>query len=285
MAKTTTATNAKTDDQTKPATKAKKPTVAKQNSAVKALLELSGGDVVGTVSQHVENLTSAKALELLPKLFDRVDNTFFTIGGILARVHEEQWWKDAGHESFKDCVTEEYGIDYRTAMYWVQIYNDLVAAEINFEEVSHIGWSKLKEISNVINQENKDEWVKRAEEMSLRQLLEYIKAIKAGGSADDKGGDGVDPNQSEVKSYTFKLHEDERAAVSGAVESAMEQLGTEFPSVAITHICDTYLAGDGTGATKGASLEDQMKEADYTKTLEIFEKVFPNIDLEVTVNS
>lgn len=260
----------------------KKPTATQANKAVKELLDVKG-DVISVVSGNVENLTSKKALEALPELFKRVDTTFFVIGGILSRVQEEQWWQDAGFESLKDYVEEEFGLASRTATYWIQIYRDLVACEINFEDVSDIGWSKLKEISGMLTPENADEWATRAREMSLRQLIEYIKAMKAGSKGSGDEEDGVNPNQSDVKPYTFKLHDDERASVSAAVESGMEQLGTEYPSVAITHICDMFLTGDGTGAAKGGDLKDMMSKAGYEKVLEIMEEIFPNLDMEVQV--
>lgn len=283
MAKTTTKADDKTKDgATDAKPKAKAPSVTAQNKAVKALLDVKG-DVIGLVSGNVENLTSKKALEVLPELFNRVDTTFFVIGGILARVQEEQWWQDAGYESLKDYVEEEFGLASRTASYWIAIYRDLVASEVNFEEVADIGWSKLKEISPMLNTENVEEWATRAREMSLRQLIEYIKAMKAGSSGGGSDDPEVDPNKSDVKPYTFKLHEDERSSVGAAVESAMEQLGTEYPSVAITHICDQYLAGDGTGKAKGGDLKDMMNGAGYEKVLEIIEEIFPQLDMEVSV--
>ena len=281
--KTDTATKGETAAADAPTTTKAKPTAAAATKAVKALLTPTG-DIISNVSSNVENLNAKKALEILPQLFDSVDTTFFTIGGVLARVHEESWWKDAGFESFKEYIEEEHGLAYRTSMYWVQIYNDLVASEIEFEAVKDIGWSKLKEISSMLTPETAEEWIKRADEMSLKQLIEYIKAIKSGGS--DDGGDdgGVDTNKSDVKSVTFKLHDDEKSSVDAAVATAMESLGTEYPSVAITNICDNYLQGEGGKGASATSLKDAMQAAGYEKVLEHFEELFPNLDLDVTVN-
>ncbi|MGI4990997.1 hypothetical protein ACRXCV_00065 (plasmid) [Halobacteriovorax sp. GFR7] len=270
--------------ETNDAPKTKKPTAAQATKAVKALLAIGGDNVFATVSESVENLTAAKALEVLPQLLDSVDNTYFAIGGIMARVHEESWWKDAGFESFRDYVEEECGQSYRTTMYWVAIYNDLIKAGVPFEAVADIGWSKLKEISKMLKPDNYEEWLQRAREMSLKQLMEYVKAMQSGGSGGNDDGDGVNPNVTDVKPYTFKLHEDQKLSVDAAVQSCMEQIGTEYPAVAITHICDGFNAGE-TGTGKAANLGDSMAAVGFEKVLEEFEKQFPHVDLEVTVNS
>lgn len=282
MAKTTSKTTEENATETKATTASKKkPTAAAQTKAVKNLLAI-GGDVFATVSESVENLTSAKANEVMPQLLSNIDNTHFAVGGIMARINEESWWKDYGFESFKEYVEEECGQSYRTTMYWVQIYNDLLKSEIAFESVEDIGWSKLKEISGMLTPENADEWLQRAREMSLKQLIEYVKAMKSGGSSSEEG-EGVNTNQSDVKTVSFKLHDDQKTSVEAAVQSCMENLGTEYPAVAITHICDAYNAGE-TGSAGGGSLNEMMESAGYQKVLEEFEKLFPNVDLEVVVN-
>lgn len=281
MAKTTKTETTETTETQNSAPATKKPSAAATTKAVKALLAI-GGDVFTTVPESVENLTSKKALEVLPQLLANIDNSFFAVGGIMARVHEESWWKDAGFESFKDYVEEECGQSYRTTMYWVGIYNDIVTAGVPFEAVADIGWSKLKEISGMLTPENYDEWLTRAREMSLKQLIEFVKAMKSGGSSSEETG-GVDTTVNDVKNYTFKLHEDQKCSVDAAVQSAMEAVGTEYPAVAITHICDGFNAGE-TGTGTAANLGDSMAQAGFQKVLEEFEKQFPNIDLEVTVN-
>lgn len=277
------ATKKKTEESTEQeqnTTKATKPSVAQTNKAAKALLAI-GGDVFTTVSESVENLTAKKALEVLPQLLTNIDNTYFAIGGIMARIHEESWWKDAGFESFKEYVEEECGQSYRTTMYWVAIYNDLIKAGVPFEAVDDIGWSKLKEISGMLTPENYEEWLQRAREMSLKQLMEYVKAMKSGGS-NDNDGEGVNTGHNDVKNVTFKLHEDQQTSVNAAVQNAMEKLGTEYPAVAITHICDGYNAGESGGSN--ASLGETMAQAGFESVLAEFEKQFPNIDLDVTVH-
>mgnify|MGYP000497870997 CR=1 FL=1 len=284
MAATKAGTKAAEENATTPAAaKAKKPSAAAQTKAVKTLLALGGTDVFESVASSVENLTSKKALEVLPQLLDSVDNTYFAIGGIMARIHEESWWKDAGFESFKDYVEEECGQSYRTTMYWVSIYTDLIKAGVDFEQVANIGWSKLKEISGVMTEENSDEWIQRASEMSLKQLIEYVKAMKGGstGGSDEDGG--ADMGGSDVKNLTFKVHDDQKASIEAAVQAKMESMGTEYGAVALTQICDEALTGEG-GGSGSVSLGDAMAGAGFQKVLEEFEKQFPNIDLEVTVN-
>jgi hypothetical protein len=86
------------------------------------------------------------------------------------------------YANFREFVEKKHGIHYRKALYWIEIYKRLVEAEVPWEKVKNIGWTKLKDLAPVLTKENVDSWVKVAEEQTALQLVETVKAAVAANS-------------------------------------------------------------------------------------------------------
>ena len=64
--------------------------------------------------------------------------------------------------------TRSTGSQGRKARYLISIYDNLVTKMIPWEKVSHLGWTKLKDLAPVLTPENVDEWVAKAEKLHGR---------------------------------------------------------------------------------------------------------------------
>ena len=117
---------------------------------------------------EIEGLTKAKALAEAVKLHTNVDNTYFRLGGILAKILENKWFDD--HETFGEYVEETFGFKERKARYLIEIYVELVNQRIPHEKVSILGWTKIKMLAKHLDVNNVDEWVERASSLSVREL-------------------------------------------------------------------------------------------------------------------
>lgn len=239
-------------------------------------------DLIISMVHELENLKKDDAITMMTNLIEETEFNNFKVGGLLSRIQEEGWWE--GHDSFKDFVTDEFGMPYRKAMYLVAIYNELVESGVTWEQVKGVGWTKLKEIAKYLNEENVDEWVTRAGEMTTIQLQEYIKNM-AGGE-DSVGGAEEETPETTVSQMVFKVHADQREIIETAIDKAKEDNSTEYPAVALEYICQTFLEG-GLGKAKKAgkqkTLKELMTEADAEEVLNMFDELHPEIDLTVSM--
>lgn len=243
--------------------------------------EVIEGDLIAKTAHALEAVDEETARELVHKLIEDTEFSYFKLGGVLSVINANGWFKPYG--SFKDYVENEHGIKYRNARYFISIYETLVEANIPWEKVKTIGWTKLKELLPVISTENVDQWVEVASKNSTLQLIEMVKSEKEQGTAETVE---TDKEPKTVTTMTFKVHEDQKATIKAAIDKAQKESGTDVATVALEHICLDYLNGSpkpGKAQGKTKSITELMKEMGLEKTLEEFEKVFPDVELYVSV--
>ncbi|UOX38427.1 hypothetical protein VpasPP24_87 [Vibrio phage Vpas_PP24] len=255
-------------------------------------------DAIADTCQAVESLKASEALELGKELLESQDFNEFKLGGILAVIDLNSYWKETGAESFKDFIQEHYNIQYRKANYLMKIYNSLVVSGVEWEQVQHIGWSKLKEICDKLTVENVDTWVKLAEENTVVNLLEEIKKRDGDGNLKEAKPDKNQADTPNVSTRTFKLHEDQKETVNEAVKKVREDLDTEHDSTAITHISELYLQGklgkkSSAPVAKAVPWQDQIREGAESEddeqrvqvvydVIELMAELYPEYDFSVS---
>jgi len=269
----------KTTTKLKTASKAK-PAQAEPVAASETTHEApASSDLIVTTAFEIENLKEEKAFKLVPELLDNIDRDGFRLGGVLSKVQGEGWFMNAGAETFKAWVESACGIQYRKAMYLINIYNCLVQSGIPYEKVKGIGWTKLKELAPILDTENVDDWVALANEMTVLQLIEQIKAATKG--SDDGGNTEEGKAPSDITTITFKLHKDQKDTVRAALDKAKHQTGSDVDTVALEAICMDYLGKAGT--KKPASLKELMGKKDPSDILGVFNELYPNIYIQAQV--
>lgn len=235
-------------------------------------------DQIAETAAQVEKLSKEEAIKLVPTLAEDVDYSYFKLGGVLSVIQSNNWWKDDGFDTFKSYIETSFGLQYRKAMYLVNIYNGLVDAEIPWSAVGQLGWTKLKELADILDKDNYKEWVKIAENRTVLQLQEYIREYKKGNL---EKGEEASAETSSVSSMTFKVHADQKETITQAIEKAKGEAETDVAAVALEAICMAYLSG---GKIKVPSLESLMKKYQPEDILEVFGKVHPSYDITVTIN-
>lgn len=241
-------------------------------------------DQITDTAHQIENLSPTEAISIAREMIEAGEYHNFKLGGLLVRISEEA----VGYDNFESLLVAEFpSLKKRKAQYLMRIYTNLIAAEVAWGSVSHIGWSKLKEIAKVITKENAAEWIKKAEELTLIQLIEAVRQHTTGestpGATDD--GDGL-------SSITFKVYPEQKETIKGALEKAKVEAGTEFDGVAIECICLSYLTGSQpTKVTPpkveslpvAATFEEQVLEMGYAKALGVISEKYPELSIKVTV--
>jgi hypothetical protein len=236
------------------------------------------GDMIVQTAKEVENLKEAKAFDSVPRLMSDIEQNYFKLGGYLSKIQAEGWFLNKGYENFKAYVEAECSIKYRKAMYLIGIYNGLVAAQIPWSKVSHLGWTKLKELAGILNNDNVDEWVTVAENMTALQLIDYIAKQTAGTDASNST-DAAQTDAAKVTTMTFKLHADQKESVEEALAKAKHASGTEVNGAALEYICLDYLGS----APKVVNLTDVMKTKALEDVLQSLQEAFPTLVMQASV--
>lgn len=229
------------------------------------------------IAQGVENLDAEAALTTLYELIETKGMNDFRVGGVLAVIQSNSFWKEMGEfDSFRNFIEAHLGMEYRKSLYLINLYEALVEAEVRWEDVSDIGWSKLKELKDIITAENADEWLERARDNTVLQLHELVKSFKAG----TLESTDMSSESSTITSMTFKVHTDQKETIQQAVDKAKSEAETEFPGVALEAICINYLTG---GKVKSSSLNDMMAKAGIQEVIAMIDLLWPDIEVSMTL--
>lgn len=235
-------------------------------------------DLIEKTVHEIENLKEDKALKMVPALLDNIDHDFFRLGGVMALIQTNGWYMDDGFENFRAYVEAKSDIGYRKTIYLIGIYNGLVKSGVKWEQVKHLGWTKLKELATLLTPENVQSWVDLAENMTVLQLQEHIKAQSAGTKEASESPSADISEAQKTTTKTFKLHEDQKETVEAALAKCKHESGTDVDSVALEHICLDYLGGDSV-IKKLPTLKELMTGKSPEEVLEAFGEVFPDVSL------
>lgn len=232
----------------------------------------SGGDFIMEVAHEVEGLTKSKALSEASKLATNIEENYFRLGGVLKLINDNSWFE--GHASFDEMVFEQFGFKSRKAYFLMSIYDNLVTKQIPWDKVKHLGWTKLKDLAPVLTLDNVDEWVAKAENVTVLELQAMLKA-----GTQSTSGDTVKTKDELVK-IKFSLKPDQSEVVQQALAKAKGELHTEYDSVALENICQGYVGGVFTGSN-GYDLDSVIKTTGFEPLLQRIAELYPEFDIDV----
>ncbi len=265
--------------------------------------EVLEGDPLWDVAQEIETIDDPETAEQKAKEYlDEGGFAYFKLGGVLTRIEENDW--KGNHETFRDYVESAIGVGYHKARRLIAIYTGLLEMGVPWEKLAPIGWSKTILLLDVMDAKNADGWIAKAISMTYLQLGEDIKAYKKSQES------GQPETPTTVSTKTFKLHADQKASVEAALDKAKQEAPTEYDSVALEHLCQTYLSPGASKPKepKGVALQalepgapgykwptvsqvfgqvnEQSEDLDEAmKTVfAAFEIVWPSVDVTVKVN-
>lgn len=260
-------------------------TLLKSKKGKVTVSKAAENDFILKTATEIENLSPTDAFAMVSKLLEEQGANDFRLGGVLSLIQENQWLE--GHETFRELVESKFGIQYRKAMYLIEIYRTLVENQIPWEKVQDLGWTKLKDLTKILTPKNVDAWVKKAQKNTVLQLQELIKAEVAKQEEKDEEEEGSEAKETTkaaaITTLTFKLHEDQKVTVRAALEKAKQEVNSEFDTVALEAICVGYLGGSVAAIKTGKSLKDHMSDMKFEDVLEVFEQVFPDVEITATV--
>jgi hypothetical protein len=231
------------------------------------------GNLILDISHEVETMSKQKALQEAEKLAENVEVSYFKLGGILKLINDNSWFE--GFPTFDAFVFETYGFQSRKARYLISIYDNLVTKQIPWEKVQHLGWTKLKDLAPVLTQDNVDEWVAKAENLTVADLLAVLNSNK---NAEE--GEKTAKTTDEWVKMPFKFKKDQAETVTQALQKAKGELNTQYDTVALENICAAYIGGS-VAVQKQPSIEDMIKNIGFEELLTKLADLHPEFDIVV----
>ena len=146
-------------------------------------------DPLTCAAHEIENVGEADAHRLAAEIAETSDFEAFRLGGLLARIHRERWYRGAGYPDFRSYVEARHGFKLRKALYLAAIYESEIDLGLTWQELRPVGWSKLKELVGVVDRDNARDWLATAaaEGMTVLKLHALVQEAKGGGAAREGG--------------------------------------------------------------------------------------------------
>jgi hypothetical protein len=250
----------------------------------KGKVDVLPADPLSSCAHQVENLKADAARAEVYNLIAGTEFDLFKLGGVLAVVHEKEYWAEYGFQDFRTFLETEHGLQYRKAMYLISIYYGVIEHQLTWAQVQGLGWTKLKVILNPHNKDivtaaNIGAWLEKAKNMTVLQLESAIAgALKGPGENATEQDSGKT-----ITTMTFKLHEDQKDTVRAALEKAKEVGGTQVDTVALEMMALEFLNKPMAAQTETPppSLLTIMQEVGWEGVLNEFAKLWPDIELTV----
>ena len=173
-------------------------------------------------------------LELAKEVAEESAAIEYRLGGVLFHVRKSKAYEelDARYKEkggFSVYLLEHLNIEYRKAMYLIDIYYKWNKFGLDPAKVAQVGWAKAAKIAAVMTEENADELVELAENNTVADLVENIKT-----SYKEVGG--VKGDKKKLKLFKFKLFESQADAVEEVLASVMGAMNFKNLDEAFEHI-------------------------------------------------
>lgn len=205
------------------------------------------------------------ALSTAHSLKEQVDETFFSLGGVLAHINFNGDYKSVpgceGTDGFRVYCEDVLEIGYRRAMYWIKIYAYFSGMGMTEADLGGMGWAKAKELADLT--EDRDELVQHieyAQNHSKVEVIEYAKQVKEEAEAADTTEGGTSGTRGtknaaakiRTEKFTFKFSGEEAATVNSAINRSKEILGVSAnENTALLQILSEWaLSVDGSELTE-----------------------------------
>jgi len=216
---------------------------AKSKLAPKAAPVVEELPVLETEDEEITTLIEEAddILELAEELVEDSSAIDYKLGGVLYHVRLGKAYQKLD-KSYKEnggfglYVKERLNIDYRKAMYLIDIYYKFNLYGIDAEKVQELGWTKCSKIASVMSEDNAEELVELASNNSVSELSDTLKESYSKASA------GTDGDSRKKLTIKLRLWDDQATAVNAILADVQAQMGFKDPAEAFEHIIMEWAA-------------------------------------------
>lgn len=190
--------------------------------------------------KRVEDSCSMPVEQMLNHLIalrNRVDETYFEIGGILRTIYDKHYYLGWGYKDWKSFVEDKLQFSLRKAQYLTQIWHYFsvqIGDEETIRKITPLGWGKAKELVGVVDPKNVDEWVKKSTSMTVSEVSRAASSALAGGKEIEKPSHMV----------AFKLYDEQFQNVEDAIKIAEQKSSSVIRSNNLSLICLEFMVNN-----------------------------------------
>jgi hypothetical protein len=186
--------------------------------------------------QEIVELVNASddVLALAKEVSEEASAVEYKLGGVLFHVRKSGAYKELDNRygekgGFSLYVLEQLNVEYRKAMYLIDIYYKWNKFGLDAEKVAQIGWAKASKIAAVMTEDTAEELLELAENNTVADLVENIKTSykEVGGTKGEK---------KVLKTFKFRLFEDQAAAVEEVLQAVASSMEFKTLDQAFEHI-------------------------------------------------
>lgn len=179
-----------------------------------------------------------------------IETGYVDLAQLMSEAYHREYYTKWGFKDFREFCDSELGMQYRKALYLVDIWDKVKSLNLSRAKVEKLGWTKMKDIAQVVTADNAKEWMDKAEKMTSRELQEAVKVSRS----PDRTAGGVVPH---ITTMSLKMSEAETRVIMEALEEAKKLTNSDSSVVALEMICQDWLESKGV-APQRTSLEDHV---------------------------
>lgn len=193
--------------------------------------------------------------DLILEAKKHIETGYIDLAKLLSEAYHREFYSSWGFNTFEEYCAAELDVQYRKAMYFVEIWDKVKSLNLPQGKVAKLGWTKMKDIAAVITAENAKEWMEKAEKMTSRELTEAVKIIRT----KDTKGTAVPV----VTRMALVMSEAEATIILEAIEEAKKLCNSDNIVVALEMICQDWLSDKGVQPER-TTLERQIEYLERT---------------------
>jgi|GEM_PF-6968009 len=182
----------------------------------------------------------------LKDLHKSIEDNYLDMARLLHEAYTKEFYIEWGFEEFRDYCEGELDIHYRKAMYLIGIWDKVTELGLPKSKVKKIGWSKMKDLYTVINEDNAEEWLASAAKMTTREVTEAVKEVRS------ERGTSRTPS---TTTLSFRANESEASIILDAIAEAKKLTENDNDTVALEMICQDWMESQG-ATPERASIDD-----------------------------
>lgn len=219
------------------------------------------------IDDEMSKLTSDEVKAQIIECRENIENNYWQLCKCLFHVEKKRLYESWGYKTFNAFVEKELTYQKSKARYLVQIWKCLYIDQPDktiLERVLKVGWSKAKELIYVINSDNAENWIEKANHLSVEELKKEVKEYLAKLAPPKDNEKEVLANVDNVEGTTaeemtrpmnFVFNYQDFVTVTQAVDRVKSELGGSSVSTsqAIALICADYLATNVVNETAGSA--------------------------------
>lgn len=222
------------------------------------VLEGGAGVPGGKTAEAIETPEDAAAWKLreeIQQIVKRMGEDLFELCKALYEVYSHMMYLKWGYKTWKEYVESEIQFKLRKAQYYVAIWNWFGELPDDVrEKVASLGWSKVSLLVGVVDEDNVDEWVEKASEMTCEQLAQEAKRYLKPPEDESDGAGGES-----VSRMTFTLFEEQKEVIEDALGHAKEMAESEKKGHLLALICQEFLSTNSDQTPEPSVLLDRME--------------------------